>query len=249
MPQSNHIVFTHDWLQDPGIAPSYPTRYYRAVGPPSPGDIAAGGILKESIYFLGGLDSRVAAWDFALSFTLASGLTDDLFLTLVTGLANETALCQHQGWSATGLSITGFTCTVNFGDAIYNDAGEFMYCGINTQPMFFDGFEDTGVGLTSLSWGAGAGDNCPLTLTLPATGTGFITVNGFDGTGITTRTLQIGGREPTGGGSRDVITGTASLTPSLYWEHDPGDGDGPIYDSLTGAWLRDPKDPARLHLL
>jgi hypothetical protein len=28
------------------------------------------------------------------------------------------------------------------------------------------------------------------------------------------------------------------LVPSEYWPYDPGDGGGPIYDSVTGAQLR-----------
>ena len=38
------------------------------------------------------------------------------------------------------------------------------------------------------------------------------------------------------GGS--AIGGSVSITPYRYWEFDPNDGDGPIYDKFTGARIR-----------
>lgn len=49
----------------------------------------------------------------------------------------------------------------------------------------------------------------------------------------------------TAGASPPAVTVTADFqkvtwTPSQYWEYDPGDGGGPIWDSVTGAELRSP---------
>ena len=38
-----------------------------------------------------------------------------------------------------------------------------------------------------------------------------------------------------------VSTGTITITPEEYWPHDPDDGDGPVFNTTTGATLRDPK--------
>jgi hypothetical protein len=35
-----------------------------------------------------------------------------------------------------------------------------------------------------------------------------------------------------------ITSGSITVTPSEYWPYDPGDGGGPIYDSVTGAQLR-----------
>jgi hypothetical protein len=36
-----------------------------------------------------------------------------------------------------------------------------------------------------------------------------------------------------------ITSGSITVTPSEYWPYDPGDGGGPIYDSATGAQLRE----------
>lgn len=43
-----------------------------------------------------------------------------------------------------------------------------------------------------------------------------------------------------GGTASQSSTGTISITPEEYWEYDPDDGLGPIYDSSDGSQLRDP---------
>jgi hypothetical protein len=39
-------------------------------------------------------------------------------------------------------------------------------------------------------------------------------------------------------GNDNTLSISASLTAAEYWPYDPGDGDGPIYDSATGEQLR-----------
>ena len=36
------------------------------------------------------------------------------------------------------------------------------------------------------------------------------------------------------------LAGTLTIEPYEFWPYDPGDGDGPVWDSATGAELRDP---------
>jgi hypothetical protein len=48
-------------------------------------------------------------------------------------------------------------------------------------------------------------------------------------------TTPIYANNDTGGGSLSI---SASIVPEEYWPYDPGDGEGPIYDSATGAQLR-----------
>ena len=35
-----------------------------------------------------------------------------------------------------------------------------------------------------------------------------------------------------------ITSGSITITASEYWPYDPGDGKGPIYDSVTGEQLR-----------
>ncbi|NBW15641.1 MAG: hypothetical protein EBR82_47410 [Caulobacteraceae bacterium] len=39
----------------------------------------------------------------------------------------------------------------------------------------------------------------------------------------------------TGGNTTGSVEVSVTLTPDLYWGYDPGDGDGPIWDTTTGA--------------
>jgi hypothetical protein len=65
----------------------------------------------------------------------------------------------------------------------------------------------------------------------------FIPFKGGDGTGnsqITIDGVTLGGPN-----DHEEIYNSLVLEPTAFWEHDPGSG-GPVYDSETGALLRDP---------
>lgn len=84
------------------------------------------------------------------------------------------------------------------------------YVGGGSQTMLIDGFNAPLLGWSGVP-GVGAGEDYSYPINYPLPG-----------------------------GWTQSISSSVSLYPSKWWEYDPDDGDGPVWDSSTGAQLRDP---------
>lgn len=161
-------------------------------------------------------------------------------------LADETELVLHGGWHGAADSQPGWDDESSIILDLWPNVG---------VPGTTDELDDpTPFGVTMSrpiltfqfrSWDGGAAtgfqfgrrsikDDCPVTVTLPATNGGT-----FDGTGSTGFTLQLGA--PLLSGSGGWLVGSVTLTPTAFWPYDRGDGGGPVFDAATGAWLRTPR--------
>lgn len=144
--------------------------------------------------------------------------------------------------------------TMCFGEALKVQGDDTCIVGAETLPPFLDLLVGAFGDYSGLSFGkTNAGDACPIVITLPVTGGSFIVPpsTGWEGFGPTSFTFQLGGPVPGVGQPPITVSGNLTMKPKAangYWQHNPGDGDGPIYNANSGAWLRNARDPRFLML-
>lgn len=175
MPLANFIVFPTDLTGSPTL--------YNPIGVPNPGDYAAGGILLAPVRFLGGIYARVSVFTFTATFTLASDeIPVDYSISCLldavdstdTPISTEAGLCNHLGWygQTTVAAADDAPCAIRFAEAVYVDGdSNFTIMGHDSIPFFLSCMENSDY--TSITWGQGSGDNCPISFSLPETGAEF----------------------------------------------------------------------------
>lgn len=166
-------------------------------------------------------------------------------------IPDERFLCQFGGWygedgTATGTGSHAGEDTVfamRFGAAWYlpgfvdenGNASETLRVTYHVPFLGMELFNGAGIRFGQIVTDIDGNilDNCPVVTTLPTTGGG----PGFDRYGVTGFRMQLGGDPDIPNG---YVSGALTLNPTLWWEHDAGDGLGPLYNPEDGGWNRTP---------
>lgn len=185
----------------------------------------------EEVYYIAGVSPatllrwywRVKAWSVSASVTSSSPFTPGTVTYDQTFTANNVRL---------GVSGS-YPAPQNEKDLVCQRATSFNETLGSVGPFNFQLFTD-GVNAVVKSYED---------LFYPLCNVGFDGGNGgvistLSGFGSAGGTISIDGLTVPSFLYPSTTAGSVIITPAEYWPYDPGDGGGPIYDSVTGAQLR-----------
>lgn len=267
--QGNGPGLTHD-LQEPpeGVPPFFPD-ILKTNWAPGDAEFANGSVFRISPRMCASINWRINTWTVLGHVDFSTGDSLDVSLDLLAwddwfgeNVVDEQGICRMRGWKGSGdqmfTEAMGGTSMVPmvmaFGEALKVQGDDTCIVGTETLPPTLELLAGAFGDYSGLSFGkTDEGDDCPIVITLPVTGGSFITPpsTGWEGFGPLHFTFQLGGPVPGVGQPPITVTGNWTMKPKStggYWEHNPNDGDGPIYDKDTGAWLRNARDPKFLML-
>lgn len=237
--------------------------------PMFPWDSAAGdgihlGVLPDDGFDSGtrfrlGLDSaegiyaRARAWQLIAHLSISSptgGLSMHGELSVVARaishftdggipLGNEGDVPKHGGWSGRNAALGMWTD----GDGNLFDPGPASLTlgdvtGVVTSAVTFGPilrFEPHGVAIFIGETGTSVGGRVDGALPITHDNGSF---DGYTGE-VRTFLLKIGAAGAGSGEPYDVVATGGTLNPVTWWPYDTEDGNGPVYNANTGAWIQD----------
>lgn len=190
------------------------------------------GTAIEEVYYVLGVDLptllkwywRVKTWSVSASVTSSNPFTPGTVTYEQTFTANNVRIGQFAQQYGDPQTEKDLVCqrVTRFNELL-------GYTGVFNFDLFTDGVNTSVQSYDQLYY--------------PLLGIGFDGGNGgvvttLNGFGLSGGTITIDGLSVPSFFSPDTTDGFITVTASEYWPYDPGDGGGPIYDSITGQQLR-----------